>query len=206
MTTTSVKLMLLTADAIWTISSTTKHLILLNFLSGQEGPGAVREARVVFSLRLPLLPGDQVFLQAGICPRGFTWRWHGASWTLLFLLCLGPLSPGTPLPWDSSPMGLLRRYNLLPHPVPEPKDETRCPAGTTEEPKGYLLAEGKGHNVLKVSMSNNFGSISYMSPWYFSGTSMLPTTSAHYHCTGTKLEYSSELEQKDWWIPQRRML
>lgn len=61
-------------------------------------------------------------------------------------------------------MGLLRLYNLLPRPVPEPKDETRCAAGTTKETKGYLLAEGRGDNVLKVSMSNNFGSISYLSP------------------------------------------
>lgn len=117
-----------------------------------------------------------------------------------------PSLPGTPLPWDTSPMRLLCWYNLMPHPVPEPKDETGCPTGTTEEPTRYLLAEGRRDNVLEASVSNHFGSISYLSPRYFSGTSISPTTSARYHCTGTKLEGSSELEQKDWLIPQRRML
>jgi len=61
--------------------------------------------------------------------QGYTCRQHGASWTLLILVCLGSLFHGTPT---------LEEYNLLPHTVPNAKDEIHCPAGTTEEPKGYF--------------------------------------------------------------------
>lgn len=174
MPTTSIKLMLLRADAIWTISNTTKYLTLLNFLSGQEGPGAVHEGRVISSLFSCLC--CQVigyFCKLGFAP-GVS---HGDV-----MRHSGPYSSFSA--WDTSPMGLLHWYNLRPHPVPEPKDGIHCPTGTPEGPKEYLLAEGRGDNVLKASMSNSFGSISYLSPWYFRVYfSILPTTSAHYYCT-----------------------
>lgn len=96
-TSASVKLMLLRVDAIKTISNITTYLKVSHFLSGEEGPGAVCGEKVIFSLQLPLLPGDQVFPRAETCSRGFKGEGTGHPESFSSFPCLWA---GTLLPWD----------------------------------------------------------------------------------------------------------
>lgn len=123
----SVKLMLLNADAIWTISNVTKFSLLSHFLrkcSRVEGSsffGCCQAIRCFSGLRFvsQVSHGEGTgssgpFLPPPACEHR-------------------PCSYETFLLWDSSAVQPV---------IPEHEDDTHCPAGTAEEPKGYFLAEG----------------------------------------------------------------
>ena len=121
------KLMLLNADAIWTISNVTKFSLLSHFLrkcSRVEGSsffGCCQAIRCFSGLRFvsQVSHGEGTgssgpFLPPPACEHR-------------------PCSYETFLLWDSSAVQPV---------IPEHEDDTHCPAGTAEEPKGYFLAEG----------------------------------------------------------------